>query len=49
MRVFVGSVRGICDECGDSGCVQKSTVPFWIPSDEKDIVPFVRPSAIQLK
>ena len=43
------TVRGICDECGDSGPVQKSSVPFWIPSDEKDMVALVRPSATQLK
>ena len=47
--VFDRTERSICDECGDSGPVQKSTVPFWIPSDEKDMVPLVRPSATQLK
>ena len=47
--VFDRTGRSICDECSNSGPIQKSTVPFWIPSDEKDMVPLVRPSATQVK
>ena len=49
MRVLDRTAQSIRDECGDSGRVQKSTVPFWIPFHEKDIMPLGRPGAIQLK